>query len=138
MKVNDSGLAVQLETPRPSADSPYVEGTLHYLSPEQAQGRPVDGRSDIYSLGITPYEMLCGVRPFEGATQSSVMAKHLEETRPTPPIRENAAAASLMAFLSRMMALRPEDRYPSARAVIDDLDRWLKRWPPPSSKRGPL
>jgi len=123
VKVIDFGLAVQLETPRPSTDSPYVEGTPHYLSPEQAQGRPVDGRSDIYSLGITLYEMLCGVRPFEGGTQSSVMVKHLEEIRPTPPIRESAAAASLLVFLSRMMALRPEDRYPSARAVIDDLDR---------------
>jgi len=137
VKVIDFGLAVQLETPRPSTDSPYVEGTPHYLSPEQAQGRPVDGRSDIYSLGITLYEMLCGVRPFEGGTQSSVMVKHLEEIRPTPPIRESAAAASLLVFLSRMMALRPEDRYPSARAVIDDLDRWLEKWPPPPSKRGP-
>ena len=76
-------------------------------------------------------------RPFEGGTQSSVMAKHLEEARPTPPIRENEAAASLLVVLSRMMALRPEERYPSARAVIEDLDRWLEKWPPPPSKRGP-
>jgi serine/threonine protein kinase len=137
VKVIDFGLAVQVATPRPSSDSPYVEGTPHYLSPEQAQGRSVDGRSDLYSLGITLYEMLCGVRPFEGATESSVMGKHLEGTPPPLPIRESASAAPLVVFLSKMMALHPEDRYPNARAVTEDLGRYLDRWPAIPSRRRP-
>src|SRR5204863_8467383 len=55
VKVIDFGLAVQMANPRETAESLYVEGTPHYLSPEPAQGRPVDGRSDVYSLGITLY-----------------------------------------------------------------------------------
>jgi serine/threonine-protein kinase len=135
VKVIDFGLAVQVEHPRTLTDSPYVEGTPHYLSPEQAQGKPVDGRSDLYSLGITLYEMLSGVRPFDGATESSVMVKHLEGRRPPLPIREGASSASLTAILDRMTALRPEDRYPDARAAIEDLDRWLEKWPAPPSRR---
>jgi serine/threonine-protein kinase len=137
VKVIDFGLAVQVANPRPASDSPYVEGTPHYLSPEQAQGRSVDGRSDLYSLGITLYEMLCGVRPFEGATESSVMEKHLEGTPPPLPIRESASAAPLVVFLSKMMALHPEDRYPNARALTEDLGRYLDKWPPIRSRRSP-
>jgi len=137
VKVIDFGLAVQVAQPRPSSDSPYVEGTPHYLSPEQAQGRPVDGRSDLYSLGVTLYEMLCGERPFGGATESSVMGKHLRDTRPLLPVRTGPAAAPLAACLKRMMALHPEDRYPNARAVHEDFDRYLAKWPAVSAKRRP-
>ncbi|HLY08817.1 MAG TPA: serine/threonine-protein kinase [Planctomycetota bacterium] len=135
VKVIDFGLAVEVAHPRPSTESPYVEGTPHYLSPEQARGRPLDGRSDLYSLGISLYEMLCGSRPFGGATESSVMEKHLEGIRPSLPIQESASAAPLAVFLSRMMALRPDDRYPNARAASDDLERYLEKWPASSSRR---
>jgi serine/threonine-protein kinase len=129
VKVIDFGLAVQMASPRlPSTDWPYVEGTPHYLSPEQAQGKPVDGRSDIYSLGVMLYEMLCGDQPFKGETESSIMGKHLKEARPGP------SAAPLAACLSRMMALKPADRYPNARALTDDFDRYLEKWP---AKRRP-
>ncbi len=130
VKIIDFGLAVQVAHPRPRNDSPYVEGTPYYLSPEQAQARPLDGRSDIYSLGVTLYEMLAGKRPFEGGTESSVMGKHLKETRPRLPIFDGATAAPLSACLSRMLALKPDDRYPNARALSDDLDAYLQKWPP--------
>lgn len=135
VKIIDFGLAVQLEAPRPRGDAVYVEGTPHYLSPEQAQGRPLDGRSDLYSLGVTLYEMLSGSRPFEGGTESSVMVKHLKETRPRLPLFDGATAAPLAACLSRMLALHPEDRYADARALSDDLEAYLKKFPPPPSRR---
>jgi len=128
VKVIDFGLAVQVANPR-EAETLYVEGTPHYLSPEQAQGRPVDGRSDVYSLGITLYEMLCGGRPFEGATESSVMRKHLDPERPSLPVRDTGSAAPLAKILNRMLALRPADRYQTARAVIDELGRFLDQSP---------
>jgi serine/threonine-protein kinase len=137
VKVIDFGLAVQMATPRPSTEAVYVEGTPHYLSPEQARGQSVDGRSDIYSLGITLYEMLSGTRPYDGTTESSVMGKHLLGKRPPLPLRESAAAAPLAVMLSRMMALRPEDRYPDARALTDDLGQYLDKWPPTQSRRRP-
>ena len=137
VKVIDFGLAVQVATPRPSADYPYVEGTPHYLSPEQARGQRLDGRSDLYSLGVTLYEMLCGEQPFQGSSGTSVMAKHLVQSRPQLPMRTGPAAAPLAAVLDRMMALRPEDRYPDARALTEEFDRYLEKWPVKSSKRRP-
>jgi len=135
VKVIDFGLAVQVETLRPRPDAVYVEGTPHYLSPEQAQGLPLDGRSDLYSLGVTLYEMLSGTRPLEGKTESSIMGKHLQTARPHLPLFDGATAAPLAACLSRMLALRPDERYPDARALSDDLDDYLTKWPPGSRNR---
>ena len=137
VKIIDFGLAVQLEAPRRRDNEVYVEGTPYYLSPEQAQGRPLDGRSDLYSLGVTLYEMLSGQRPFEGATESSVMQKHLTTSRPRLRLFDGTSAAPLAACLSRMLALLPEDRYPDARALSDDLDAYLEKFPPPPSRRRP-
>jgi serine/threonine protein kinase len=138
VKVIDFGLAVEIAIPRKTEDSTFIEGTLHYLSPEQAEGKPLDGRSDIYSLGVTLYEMLCGTLPFEGATESSVMRKHLDWKRPTLPVREGGSAARLAKILETMLALRPADRYPSTSALTKDLDRFLSTQPSPASRRNPL
>jgi serine/threonine protein kinase len=131
VKVIDFGLAVQIAHPINTTESVYVEGTPHYLSPEQAGGRPVDGRSDVYSLGITLYEMLCGARPFEGATESSVMRKHLDWKRPSLPVRQRNSGPDLASILEKMLALRPQDRFATARAVEEELGRYLAKWPPP-------
>jgi serine/threonine-protein kinase len=126
VKVIDFGLAVEIANPR-IADQTYIEGTLHYLSPEQAEGKPVDGRSDIYSLGVSLYEMLCGTRPFEGRTESSIMRKHLDWRRPTLPIKESGTPSALQSILQKMLARYPEDRYPDAHAVTEELCRYLRR-----------
>jgi serine/threonine-protein kinase len=127
VKVIDFGLAVQIAPSRPGRDSDYVEGTPHYLSPEQARGEAVDGRSDIYSLGITLYEMLCGQRPFQGRTASSVILKHLDVRRPVAPIRRTGSAGPLADILDTMLALDPKDRYPTARETADALRMYLQK-----------
>lgn len=90
-------------------------GSLHYMSPEQIQAGPVDARSDIYSLGITFYEMLTGRRPFSGDSEYQLMKAHLEG-RATPISQLNPAVPyPLSVAAARAMARRPEDRFQTAR-----------------------
>ncbi len=98
-----------------------VVGTLAYMSPEQARGRPVDSRSDIFSLGVTIYEMATGQLPFSGQSPLDTMhAIAFEEIRPLTSIRQNLPP-DLQRIVSRCLRKRPEDRYADARALVDDL-----------------
>jgi serine/threonine-protein kinase len=135
VKLIDFGLAVHDAGTPADRDSMYLEGSLHYLSPEQAQGLPLDGRSDIYSLGITLYEMLSGARPFQGKTESSVIAKNLHPKRPVLPVRKNGSVGPLSDILNTMLALRPEQRYPTARATADALRMFLAKRASPADRR---
>jgi serine/threonine protein kinase len=98
-----------------------VVGTLAYMSPEQARGRAVDHRSDIFSLGVTVYEMTTGQLPFSGESPLDTMhAIAFEETRPITSLRQNLPP-DLHRIVSRCLRKRPEDRYPDAKALVDDL-----------------
>ena len=127
VKVIDFGLAVHVSPERAKRDSIYLEGTPHYVSPEQARGQTLDGRSDIYSLGVTLFEMVSGQRPFEGRTESSVMVKHLDSKRPALPVLKTGSAGALADILNTMLALDPKDRYPNAPAVADALRLYLAK-----------
>ncbi|MGE0452532.1 MAG: protein kinase [Vicinamibacteria bacterium] len=99
-----------------------VIGTPHYMSPEQAGGRSaVDGRSDIYSLGVLGYAMLAGRLPFDGPTVGEILVQHV--TREPAPLRRVAPAVpeALAAVVSRCLAKDPRDRWPDARALRDAL-----------------
>ncbi len=94
----------------------FVLGTPQYMSPEQAAGRPIDGRSDLYSLGIILYEMLIGEVPFNDPSTPAVLVKHLTEV-PAPPSRRRpdvAVSPALEAIALRLLAKDPADRYQSA------------------------
>jgi serine/threonine-protein kinase len=91
-----------------------IVGTAKYLSPEQVNGQAIDGRSDVYALGVVLYEMLCGRAPFSGETDVAVALQHLS-ANPLPPRQVRAGIPrSLEVVVLRAMAKRPEDRYASA------------------------
>jgi eukaryotic-like serine/threonine-protein kinase len=100
-----------------------VVGTLDYLSPEQARGGDVDGRSDLYTLGILLFEMLTGELPFAGGSEAEVLAQRL--TGATRDLRSTKVAVPrpLAAVVRRLLQRDPARRYQSAREVLDDLAR---------------
>lgn len=108
-------------------------GTPLYMSPEQVEGKTVDPRSDLYSFGVTCYEMLAGRPPFEGDTALSVAVQHLkQEATPLREIRPDVPPA-LCELIHRLMAKRPEDRPASAVALLRELrqlefDESDERW----------
>jgi serine/threonine protein kinase len=122
VKVLDFGLAkVELSNPdgralptRSATQEGRVVGTPAYMAPEQAEGRTVDARSDIFSLGIVFYEMLTGQRPFAGGTAASIVAAILKDT--PRPVRElqPAIPRELARLVHRCLAKDPIDRYQSA------------------------
>ena len=92
-----------------------VVGTAKYLSPEQVAGRPVDGRTDVYALGVVLYEMLCGRPPFTGDTDMAIGIKHSPQAPEPGPVQAGIPRA-LEAIVLRAMAKAPDDRYASAAA----------------------
>ena len=100
-----------------------VMGTTNYMSPEQARGRALDQRSDLFSLGVVLYEMVTGELPFKRETPLDTMhAIVFEEARPVTMLRRNVPP-QLHLIISRCLRKRPEDRYPDARGLADDLKR---------------
>jgi serine/threonine-protein kinase len=107
-KITDFGLAKISQSPKLTGSGAVI-GSPAYMSPEQASGKPVDARSDIYSLGITLYEMLAGKPPFEGGT-AEILIKHLLE--PPPPISEfvENIPQDLEKLISDLLVKDPEQR----------------------------
>ena len=99
-----------------------IIGTPAYMSPEQAQGMEIDGRSDIYTLGAIVYRMLSGTRPYEGDTPMSMAIKHI--TEPPPDILQDNAALPVAAssFIYRAMAKDPDERFQTAQELADELN----------------
>jgi serine/threonine protein kinase len=96
-------------------------GTPAYISPEQAQGRTLDGRSDLYSLGITLYRMVTGEVPFRSNDWFELARMHVED-RPEPPRNRHPELSKRMErIVLRLLAKHPDDRHPSAAALVEDL-----------------
>ena len=98
-----------------------VLGTPHYMSPEQAQGKEADARSDIFSFGVIVYEMLAAKKPFEGQSAATIMAAIMERD---PPALGGAAPASLDRAVCRCLAKNPDERWQSARDLQAELE-WI-------------
>jgi len=97
-----------------------VVGTPNYMSPEQFRGDPVDGRSDLFSVGVILFQLVTGRRPYSGSA-ATVMQQILNEEPPRASAHNPALPVPMDRFLARAMARRPQDRYPDAAAFLQDL-----------------
>ncbi|HEY7412828.1 MAG TPA: protein kinase [Vicinamibacteria bacterium] len=127
VKVLDFGLAACLPPPDADGDTwtraegaGTLAGTVAYMSPEQARGRTVDGRSDLFSLGAVFYELLAGEPPFRGKSAVEVLEGVLRDDPPPP--RGSELPPEVLRVLQRMLAKDPGQRYATARELADDLE----------------
>jgi serine/threonine-protein kinase len=122
-KIVDFGIARSMAT---ATDIPSViAGTVGYIAPEQIEGKPLDGRADVYSLAAVLYEMLAGKPPYSGNNLAAVAAQRL--TQPPPPLREAnpAVAPDLERIVLRGLERDPARRYDSAHTFAEDLRGYL-------------
>jgi serine/threonine-protein kinase len=130
-KLADFGLAKLTPTPEDVTFGAEptrmgIVGTIAYMSPEQASGRTVDARSDIFSFGLVLYELLTGRRPFEGATDLERLQTLIHGA--VPPLPEDVPA-TLRAMVEKALEKDPADRYQSMREFVVDFRRFLRRQP---------
>jgi serine/threonine protein kinase len=124
VKVLDFGIAHSAELAAQTAltEAGQILGTPSYMSPEQAQGLPVDRRSDLYSVGIVLYELVTGATPFVGDTPVSTLYQHVHQL--PPPLRDRARVVlsdDFVRVVERAIAKRPQDRYPDAPSMRQAL-----------------
>lgn len=128
VKVTDFGIAKLMDAD--ATHSGLMTGTPSYMSPEQAMGEDLDGRTDIFSLGVVAFEMLSGKQPFPGNNVTSILYK-LVHSDPIHP--DNLEVLGLLPdkwhqVFSRVLAKSPSDRYPTAAAFVQDLELCLGSW----------
>lgn len=123
VKVTDFGIARAVNNNTIHTD---VMGSVHYSSPEQARNGYVDGKSDIYSLGIVMYEMVTGRVPYDGDTTVAVAIKHLQEEMPEPRAYAPDLPVSLEGVIKKCTQKNPDRRYEDMGALIADLKRVLE------------
>jgi serine/threonine protein kinase len=100
-------------------------GTVHYMSPEQVLGKPLDGRSDIFSVGVILYELLSGKRPFTGESPTEVLYKIVHDATPVLPEGLGAQGAALQDVVARALAKDPDRRPAAAGRLADELSHVL-------------
>lgn len=112
--LTDFGIARALDAAQCMTRTGAVVGTPHYMSPEQARGRQIDGRSDLYALGVVLHELLVGCVPYSADDSLAVGIMHITEPVPVLPPR----LAMLQPLLERLLAKQPEDRFQTGSAVV--------------------
>ena len=122
VKLTDLGLAMRQQD---WSEEMEISGSPAYMSPEQFAGEPLDTRSDIYSLGISMYQMLSGNLPYNGETYKSIARQHFDE-KPTPIRELNPEVPARVAdIMKKMIAKLPEDRYKDMESLLRDI--WSAR-----------
>ncbi len=119
VKITDFGTAKILQFG--TAQTAHVMGTPSYMSPEQVKGKPVDGRSDIFSLGVILYELMTGEKPFPGQNITTVIYKIINEEPIPPRSLDSSIHPGLSAVISRALAKDPAERYQSCHELLSAL-----------------
>jgi eukaryotic-like serine/threonine-protein kinase len=126
VKVMDFGIARAMQSGVTSmTQTGMVVGTPQYLSPEQALGRGVDERSDLYSVGCMLFELLTGRLPFEADSPLAMAYQHVQEIPPPPSAYNRALSPAVDALVARALRKNPAERFPTADAMHDEADRVL-------------
>ncbi len=121
VKVTDFGLAKAASSKLDVTDAGTIVGTANYMSPEQGQGKELDVRTDIYSLGVVFFELLAGRVPFVAEQPSAVLYMHVYETPPKPSAFNESVPETVDRMVSRMIAKKPEDRPRDANVLLAEL-----------------
>ena len=132
--LTDFGIAKLIQADNDLTVTGTVMGSPHYLSPEQAQGsRRLDGRSDLYSLGIILYEMLTGRKPYSADGFAAVLMAHIKQ--PVPRLPE--PLQDLQPLIDRLLAKDPNDRFQSGAEVVKGIQQWRQKAKPRSTTATP-
>jgi len=120
VKLADLGLARKASS---SDQEEGIFGTPHFISPEQAQGKEIDNRADLYSLGATAYRLLAGRTPFQGSNVKDIITQQI--TAEPPPLKQFSPEApdELIAVVGKLMEKEPDDRYENAEQLGSDLEK---------------
>jgi eukaryotic-like serine/threonine-protein kinase len=124
-KVLDFGIAQVSRKPVTASSADTVLGSPAYMAPECVRGESVDGRSDIWSLGVVLYELLTGRTPFAAESLQALLQSILSDAPQPPHVLNTAVPLELSRITARALAKRPEDRYQSAKELSDELKRWI-------------
>jgi serine/threonine-protein kinase len=121
-----SAASIDTRAGLPNTATGTILGTVHYMAPEQAEGREADARSDIWALGVVIYEMAAGARPFEGASAASVIAAILKDTPEPLASRQPLTPPALDHLVERCLDKDPDGRWQNAGDVKREL-AWVGR-----------
>jgi serine/threonine-protein kinase len=123
VKLMDFGIARMAEAHEGMTQAGLIVGTPHYMSPEQVQGKQLDPRSDVYSMGVMIYEMLVGEKPFNSTSLTGVLAAHITEAPRSPIDVRPEIGREINAVVMRSLAKDPKVRYKDAGELLVDLDK---------------
>lgn len=129
VKIADLGLAMSDD-----AEQGKIVGTPHFMSPEQATGKPLDHRSDLYSLGCTFFRLVTGRPLFQRSKTKEILRAHVKDEPESADKVNSDVPAGVAAVIDQLVEKDPDDRYQSSSELIDDLQRLLH----PPARRGPL
>ncbi|MBE6947526.1 MAG: Stk1 family PASTA domain-containing Ser/Thr kinase [Ruminococcaceae bacterium] len=124
VKVTDFGIARVMS--KSNTLTKEALGSVHYIAPEQAKGGNVDNRSDLYALGVVMYEMTTGRPPYDGESPVAVAIQHIDGKATLPSVLNPNIPGGLEQIIVRAMAHNPANRYPTAGAMLTDMDEFRK------------
>jgi serine/threonine-protein kinase len=123
VKILDFGIARAVDATSRLTLTGYAMGTPSYMSPEQLRGEDLDGRSDLWALGVLAYALICGREPFAGGHPAAIAAAALHESPPDLGVLRPETPAAWREVVARLLAKRREDRPASADQTVAALER---------------